>query len=121
MIPTALLPQILVLIFLSTDESMQNMNLTYLLITLLLLNKFRILFHGNPGGSLSRRAPLPKRVDLVLLLPAGRSSDCVLFCMAAKVFWLDILDSPVVHLMVPLPLFKLKYHSCILLLVCGTL
>ena len=42
-------------------------DLTYLLIALLLLNKFRIFFHRNLDGSPSRRAPLLIRVKFILL------------------------------------------------------
>ena len=75
-------------------------DLTYLLIALLLLNKFIIFFHGNLDGSLSRRAPLLIWVnfDLFLcfcnfpwlLLPCGKSSNCISFCLASRRCSLDI-------------------------------
>ena len=53
-------------------------DLTYLLIALLLLNKFKILFHGNLDGSLSPRVPLLMTLTCyhaVSLLTAFRSAS----------------------------------------------
>ena len=68
--------------------------ISHLLIALFLLNKFIIFFYGNLDGSLSRRAPLLIRVDFDLLLcfcnftwlllPSGKSSNCVSFYFASR-------------------------------------
>ena len=78
-------------------------DLTYLLIALLLLSKVRIFFNGNLDGSLSRRTPLLIRFDFSLFIrscnfpvwfmwPSDMYSDCVLFCLATRVFWLDFIN-----------------------------
>ena len=71
-------------------------DLTYLLIALFVLNKFRIFFHGTLDGSLSRRAPLLTRVDFELflrfcnfpwlLLPSDTSSNCFVLLGLKTIF-----------------------------------
>ena len=91
------------------------------LIALFLLNKFRIFFHGNLEGSLSRLALLLTRVDFDLnirfinfswlLLPCDTSSNCVLFCLGSRLFSLDIMNCSILLLMVPIVLSVLTFYS----------